>query len=236
MSAGNEHFSIRTYGRRKGHALSPRRTRLLEELLPRLKLDLSEVPPAPLTSLFAPGLSAPGVSQVWLEIGFGAGEHLAWQAQTHPDAGIIGCEPFINGVAALLGEIDERNIGNIRIWDDDARDVLDWLEDASIDRVFVLYPDPWPKARHHKRRLISPRTLKILARVMKRGAELRIGSDITDYVRATLEAVFATPDFEWLAERAEDWRTRPPDWPQTRYEKKAIQEGRKGHCLIFRRI
>ncbi len=202
----------------------------MDELLPGLKLDLNAASPAPLNSLFAPR-----VSQVWLEIGFGAGEHLAWQAQTYPDTGIIGCEPFINGVAALLGEIDERNLENIRIWDDDARDVLDWLKDGSIDRVFVLYPDPWPKLRHHKRRLISSATLKSLARVMKRGAQLRIGSDITDYVRATLEAVFATPDFEWLAERAEDWRNRPPDWPQTRYEKKAIREGRKGHCLIFRR-
>lgn len=231
MSAGNEHFSIRTYGRRKGHRLSPRKTRLMDELLPKLKLDLDASAPAPLTGLFANG-----VSQVWLEIGFGAGEHLAWQAETHPDTGIIGCEPFINGVAALLGEIEERSLKNIRIWDDDGRDVLEWLDDGSLDRVFVLYPDPWPKARHHKRRLISPEMLKILARVMKRGAQLRIGSDITDYVRASLEAVFFTPEFEWLAERPGDWRTRPPDWPQTRYEKKAIREGRKGHCLIFKRI
>lgn len=231
MSAGNELSTIRTYGRRKGHRLSPRKKRLMDELLPKLNLDLNTASPAPLTNLFEPC-----VSQVWLEIGFGAGEHIAWQAHEYPDAGIIGCEPFINGVAALLGEIEERNIANIRIWDDDARDVLDWLEDASIDRVFVLYPDPWPKVRHQKRRLISPATLEILARVMKSGAQLRIGSDITDYVRATLEAVFASPDFEWLAERAEDWRARPPDWPQTRYEKKAIREGRKGHSLIFKRI
>ena len=204
---------------------------MLDELLPGLKLDLGTAPPAPLTSLFIPG-----VSEVWLEIGFGAGEHLVWQGQANPDIGIIGCEPFINGVARLLSEVDERELKNIRIWDDDARDVLDWLEDGSIDRVFVLYPDPWPKARHHKRRLISHAMLEILGRVMSHGAQLRIGSDIPDYVRATLEAVFATGHFEWLAEGPADWRSRPGDWPQTRYEKKAIREGRKGHSLIFRRI
>lgn len=203
----------------------------MDELLPKNSLDLTKPPPASLTSLFTPG-----VTKVWLEIGFGAGEHMAWQAQANLDTGIIGCEPFINGVAALLGEIDDQNINNIRIWNNDARDVLDWLEDGSIDRVFVLYPDPWPKVRHHKRRLISPATLKLLARVMRHGAQLRIGTDIPDYVRATLESVFTTPEFEWLAERPDDWRTRPEDWPQTRYEKKAIREGRKGHCLIFRRI
>lgn len=199
--------------------------------MPKLLLDLDAAPPAPLTKLFPRS-----VSQVWLEIGFGAGEHLAWQAETNPRTGIIGCEPFINGVAALLGEIETRKLANIRLWDSDAREVLGWLGEGSLDRVFMLYPDPWPKARHHKRRLVSPRTLATLARVMRPGAELRIGSDIPDYVRATLEAVFTTPDFEWLAERPEDWRARPPDWPQTRYEKKAIREGRKAHCLIFRRL
>lgn len=222
---------LRTYGRRKGHRLSPRKTRLMDELLPRLRLDLEAPPPASLAKLFARP-----VSQIWLEIGFGAGEHLAWQAAANPDIGFIGCEPFINGVAALLGEIDTDGLANIRIWDGDAREVLDWLGDGSLDRVFILYPDPWPKTRHHKRRLISPQTLDALARVMKPGAQLRIGSDIDDYVRATLEAVFAGGHFEWLAERPGDWRTRPPDWPQTRYEKKALREGRKGHSLIFRRV
>lgn len=222
---------LRTYGRRKGHRLSPRKTRLMDELLPRLRLDLEAPPPASLANLFARP-----VSQIWLEIGFGAGEHLAWQAAANPDIGFIGCEPFINGVAALLGEIDTDGLANIRIWDGDAREVLDWLGDASLDRVFILYPDPWPKTRHHKRRLISPQTLDALARVMKPRAQLRIGSDIDDYVRAMLEAIFASGHFEWLAERPADWRTRPPDWPQTRYEKKALREGRKGHSLIFRRV
>lgn len=226
-----EKITIRTYGRRKGHSLSQRKLRLVDELLPGLRLDLSSPAPAPLAKLFP----AP-VSQVWLEIGFGAGEHLAWQANANPDTGIVGCEPFVNGVAKLLGEIEQQTLANIRIWDSDAREVLDWLSDASLDRVFILYPDPWPKKRHHKRRLISPGTLEILARVMKRGAELRIASDIGDYVRVTLESVFASGNFQWQAERPADWRTRPPDWPQTRYEKKALREGRKAHSLIFKRI
>ncbi len=231
MSAQRKQTLLRTYGRRKGHRLSPRKSRLLDELLPKLRLDLETPPPASLPELF-PGPAL----QVWLEIGFGAGEHLAWQAEANPQTGFIGCEPFINGVAKLLGEVEEKNFANIRIWDGDAREVLDWLEDASLDRVFILYPDPWPKTRHHKRRLVSPQTLTTLARVMKPGAQLRIGSDITDYVRVTLEAVFASGKFQWLAERPADWRVRPPDWPRTRYEKKALREGRKAHSLIFRRI
>ena len=231
MTAGNKHNPLRTYGRRKGHRLSARKTRLLDELLPKLRLDLETPPPAPLTSLF-PGSH----SHVWLEIGFGAGEHLVWQAQANPHIGFIGCEPFINGVATLLGEIDARKLANILIHDGDAREVLDWLADASLDRIFLLYPDPWPKARHHKRRLMSPRTLAAFARVMNRDAQLRVASDSGDYVRTTLEAVFAGKDFEWLAEGPGDWRSRPPDWPQTRYEKKALGEGRKAHSLIFRRV
>ncbi len=231
MSTGSDHITIRTYGRRKGHSLSPRKLRLLDTLVPGLRLDLSAPAPAPLASIFP----SPA-SQVWLEIGFGGGEHVAAQAESNPDIGVIGCEPFINGVAKLLGEIDARNLTNIRIWDDDARDVLDWLEDGSVERVFVLFPDPWPKKRHQKRRLISTATLAALGRVMKPGAELRIASDIGDYVRASLEAVFAGDGFEWQAERPGDWLARPADWPSTRYEKKALREGRKGHYLIFRRV
>ena len=228
---GRDPRRLRTYGRRKGHRLSARKTRLLDELLPKLRLDLEAPPPAPLASLF-PGSH----SQVWLEIGFGAGEHLVWQAQANPHIGFIGCEPFINGVATLLGEIDARKLANILIHDGDAREVLDWLADASLARIFLLYPDPWPKARHHKRRLMSPRTLAAFARVMNRDAQLRVASDSGDYVRTTLEAVFAGKDFEWLAEGPADWRARPPDWPQTRYEKKALGEGGKAHSLIFRRV
>lgn len=228
---GRDPRRLRTYGRRKGHRLSARKTRLLDELLPKLRLDLEAPPPAPLASLF-PGSH----SQVWLEIGFGAGEHLVWQAQANPHIGFIGCEPFINGVATLMGEIDARKLANILIHDGDAREVLDWLADASLARIFLLYPDPWPKARHHKRRLMSPRTLAAFARVMQPEAQLRVASDSGDYVRATLEAVFASKDFEWLAKGPADWRARPPGWPQTRYEKKALGEGGKAHCLMFRRV
>ncbi len=225
-----ENVTIRTYGRRKGHALSPRKQRLVDDLLPGLRLDLSSPAPEPLTEIF------PAASEVWLEIGFGGGEHLAWQAEANPQVGIIGCEPFLNGVAKLLSEIETRKLGNVRIWDGDAREVLDWLGKSSVARVFVLFPDPWPKTRHHKRRLISVRTLEALARVMQPGAELRIASDIGDYVRASLEAVFAGDAFEWPAECPSDWRERPAGWPPTRYEQKALREGRKGHFLVFRRV
>lgn len=230
MSSHDEHSPLRTYGRRKGHALSPRKKRLMDELLPTLRPDLESPPPRPLTGLFP----VP-VSEVWLEVGFGAGEHLLWQAERNPHAGIVGCEPYVNGVAALLGAMDERRLPNIRVWDGDAREVIDWLYDGSLTKVFVLHPDPWPKARHRKRRFISPGTLAVLARVMAPEAELRIATDIADYVRSSLEAVRVSGAFEWLAEIPASWRERPQDWPQTRYERKALKEGRKAIYLRFRR-
>lgn len=230
MASPTNESPIRTFGRRKGHRLSPRKQRLFDDLLPRLRPDLTLPPPDPLADLFA----AP-VSEVWLEVGFGAGEHLLWQARENPQAGIIGCEPFINGVASLLGNLDEVNPGNIAIWDGDAREILSWLGAACLSRVFVLHPDPWPKARHHKRRFISPGTLAEFARIMVPGAELRIASDIGDYIRSSLQAVRVNGAFEWQAERPGDWRTRPEDWPQTRYEKKAIREGRSACYLKFSR-
>jgi tRNA (guanine-N7-)-methyltransferase len=163
---------------------------------------------------------------VWLEIGFGGGEHLAWQAAANPDVGIIGCEPFVNGVAKLLAEIEDRDLANVRIHDGDARDLLDLLAPASLDRVFLLYPDPWPKARHRKRRLITAGTVERLARVMTDGAELRIASDIPDYVRWTLVHILSDGRFDWTARRPDDWRHRPTDWPRTRYESKALHSGR----------
>ncbi len=224
----DNHSTIRTFGRRKGHRLSPRKQRLLEEKLPGLRINPDNPPPRPLTDLFP---NSP--SQIWLEIGFGAGEHLVWQAEANPRAGLIGCEPYINGVAALLSSIEERGLANIRIWDGDARVVLDWLDEGSVARVFVLYPDPWPKARHRKRRLVSVDTLRSFARIMAPGGELRVATDIGDYVRSTLEAVQRSDAFSWTAECAGDWRVRPPDWPQTRYEKKARREGRGATYLTF---
>ena len=222
---------LRSYGRRKGHALSPRKDRLLQELLPRLKVPLDRPAPCPLLSLFDPG-----VSEVWLEIGFGSGEHLLWQAEHRPGIGLIGCEPFINGVASLLGLIEERGIDTIRVHNGDARDVLAWLPDASIGRLFLLFPDPWPKTRHLKRRLVSPDTVAEMARVIAPGGELRFASDSGDYAGQALCTLLASGAFVWTAERASDWRVRPPDWPETRYERKALSEGRQSAYLSLRHV
>lgn len=160
------------------------------------------------------------LDDVWLEIGFGAGEHLLWQAQHHPRTGLIGAEPYEGGVAKLLARLDGTE--NIRIHEGDAREILDALPDASIGRAFVLFPDPWPKTRHHKRRFVQAATLDALARVLKPGAELRFASDDADYLAWTLERLTAHPAFAWTATRAADWTERPADWPQTRYEAKAL--------------
>ncbi|MBS0276448.1 MAG: tRNA (guanosine(46)-N7)-methyltransferase TrmB [Proteobacteria bacterium] len=162
------------------------------------------------------------IDDVWLEIGFGAGEHLHWQALNHPRVGLLGAEPFVNGVAKLLTKIEDEPAPNIRIYMEDARDIIAALPEASLGRVFVLFPDPWPKLRHHKRRFLQTEMLDQLARVMKPGAELRFGSDDAPLVEYTLERLMAHPTFAWTATRASDWRQRTPDWPQTRYEAKQL--------------
>ena len=225
---GAELADLRSYGRRRGRKLSPRQTGLLTELLPRIAVELD----AP-AALPAPGLFAEPKRALWLEIGFGGGEHLVWQAKQNPDVGLIGCEPFEEGVVKVLTAIDEGNLQNIRLHMDDARDVLRWLPDAAIDRAFILFPDPWPKTKHRKRRLVNPVTLALLARVMRPGAELRLGTDIGDYARTMLVAMQATPAFKWTATCAGDWRQRPADWPETRYEQKAVREGRRSSYLRF---
>jgi tRNA (guanine-N7-)-methyltransferase len=222
---------LRSYGRRKGKPLSARKERLLQDLLPRLRLDLKGPAPGHLRDLF----TVP-VGEVWLEIGFGSGEHLLWQAEHHEDVGFVGCEPFINGVATLLGGIEDRGLATIRIHNGDAREVLVWLPDSSIGRVFILFPDPWPKKRQLKRRLISAETVSEFARVLAPGGELRFASDSGDYAARTLLLMGQSGAFTWLAERAADWRMRPPDWPDTRYERKALSEGRKPAYLSFKRL
>ena len=167
---------------------------------------------------------------LWLEIGFGGGEHMVHMAATYPRIGIIGCEPFINGVAMLLGKIRAAGVGNVSVYPGDARDLMDVLPDASIDRAFLMYPDPWPKARHHRRRFVTPEHLLPLARVMRPGAEFRVATDIPDYVRQTLEQV-PPAGFDTLAESECPW----DDWISTRYEQKALREGRAPHYLTFRR-
>ena len=175
------------------------------------------------------------VRDVWLEIGFGAGEHLAEQAEHHPEIGFIGCEVFEDGIVRLLGEVARRGLGNIRMFTDDARLLLAALPPGSIGRIFILFPDPWPKRRHHKRRLVAPATLDLLAAVMSDGAELRLATDDRDYLAWMLQHATAHPDFVWLARRPADWRERPDDWPETRYEAKARTAGRMPAFLRFTR-
>lgn len=176
-----------------------------------------------------------GAQPVWLEVGFGGGEHMVHQAVSNPDVGIMGAEPYINGVAMLLGKIRKAGASNIRVHPGDARDLMDVLPDGSIAKAFLLYPDPWPKKRHHRRRFVTAEHLEPLHRVLAPGAEFRIATDIPDYVRQAMEEV-PKVGFEWLAERAEDWRKPWGDWYSTRYEQKALREGRVPHYLTFRKI
>ncbi len=216
------------HGRRKGRPLSQAQAKLLAEKLPALRLDLSVPAPAPLAKLF-PG----GARRIWLEIGFGGGEHLLFQAAAHPETGIIGCEPFVTGVARVLQGMEAARLTNIRLHDGDANHVLDWLPDRSIDRVFILFPDPWPKRRHRKRRFLTAAGLDRLARVMRTGAQLRFASDIADYAVLVCEGVEASPDF---AARPGQLAARPDDWPVTRYAEKAEAAGRRCGYFVFERI
>ena len=217
------------YGRTKGYPLRQRQQALVDELLPQISTPDPERGEIDLKAMF------PAARAVELEIGFGGGEHLAWQAAHNPDTGFIGAEPFINGVAQLLQKIDAESLENIRVRHGDARPLIEALPAASLSRIYVLHPDPWPKKRHFKRRMISPWFFAEAARLLKSGGELRVASDIPDYVRWTLMHARDAPAFAWTAERAADWRTRPDDWPQTRYEAKARREGRPPAYLKFRR-
>lgn len=227
----NADLELRSYGRRRGRKFSPRQARLMAELLPRIAPPLSTPPPADL----AQAMFGPGITDVWLEIGFGGGEHLIWQARNNLTTGLIGAEPFEDGVVKVLAAIEEQALGNIRIHAEDARDLLRWLPVASIGRAFILFPDPWPKRRHVKRRLINSQLLGQLARVMRPGAELRIATDIGDYARTILMAFQGADAFRWTAEGPADWRRQPADWPATRYQEKARREGRACSFLRFQR-
>jgi tRNA (guanine-N7-)-methyltransferase len=224
----SDSLELRSFGRRIGRSLSPRQAQLWETL-PQLQLDMSQ--PAVIAELFPRPMR-----EIWLEIGFGGGEHLVWQAQHNSDVGHIGCEPFRDGVVKVLSSIDEHRLDNIRLHADDARDVLRWLPAASISRAFVLFPDPWPKTKHQKRRLVNGSLLAALARVLIPGGQLRLGTDIADYARTMLMAAQHEPQLRWTAETADDWRVRPDDWPQTRYEAKAVREGRSSCYLFFERL
>ena len=218
------------FGRRKGKALRAGQARLFETLLPSLCIDLQSSAPASLAALF-PG----GVREVRLEIGFGGSEHLIAQAQLYPDCGFIGIEPFINGMAKALAAIDAKGLTNIRLHHGDATVVLAWLPSASLARIDLLYPDPWPKRRHWKRRFVQDESVAAIARVLRNGGEFRFASDIDDYSAWTLLRLLRSPDFDWTAERADDWRQPWPDFGGTRYEAKAKREGRTPCYLAFRR-
>jgi tRNA (guanine-N7-)-methyltransferase len=222
---------IHSYGRRRGRRLRAGRAALVDDLLPRVSIAA----PAPGAPLDPATLFPRPVTAVWLEIGFGGGEHLAAQAAAHRDTGFIGAEPYINGFANLLARVHEHALDNVRLWTDDIRLLLPSLPAASIGRVFILFPDPWPKLRHHKRRLVTTGCLDELARVIPVGGELRLATDDVDYLTWMLERLTIHPAFEWRARRADDWRVRPADWPPTRYETKAIAEGRVSTYLRFGR-
>ena len=215
---------LRSYGRRRGRKLSSLQQGLIETVLPRVRVD-----PADPVAGFAAGHR----SEIWLEIGLGGGETLVWQEQQNPSVGLIGCEPFEEGVVKVLTRIAADGLANIRLHPDDARPVLRGLPQAAISRCFILFPDPWPKNKHQKRRLINGAMLAEIDRVLKPGGELRIGTDIADYARTILMAFQGTGAFRWQAKGPDDWRVRPEDWPQTRYEQKAVREGRTSVYLRF---
>jgi tRNA (guanine-N7-)-methyltransferase len=218
------------YGRRKGHRLRARQAGLFGSLLPRLALDLTKPAPTKLAALFPFRVEA-----VRLEIGFGGAEHLIAQAQAHPHIGFIGCEPFVNGMAKALSAIAELELENIRLHHGDATMLLAWLPASSLKRVELIYPDPWPKRRHWKRRFVQDATVAALARVLAPGGEFRFASDWADYTAWTLQRLMRCPDFAWTAERADDWRKPWPDFAGTRYQAKALREGREPCYLTYRR-
>jgi len=218
------------FGRRKGHKLRVHQADLIAQLLPRLSLDLEGPAPADLTTLFEPAIDS-----VRLEIGFGGGEHLVAEAIAHPATGFIGCEPYVNGMAKILVQIEAHDIGNIRLVAGDAAELLAWVPQRSLARIDLIHPDPWPKRRHWKRRFVQDATVAAMARAIVPGGEFRFVCDIDSYVEWTLVHLLRAPQFEWLAERADDWRLPWPNYTMTRYGRKATREGRRATYLRFRR-
>ena len=216
------------FGRRKGHALRPRQTALFETLLPRLAIDTDSAAPSDLRTLFPVE-----VDEIRLEIGFGGGEHVLAQAVLHPRAGFIGSDAFVNAIAKTLAGIEERKLANVRLHFGDAAHLIEWLPPAALARVDLLYPDPWPKRRHWKRRFVQDESLKEIARVLRPGGEFRFATDIADYAAWTLARVLRSRDLIWTAEKADDWRRPWPGFGGTRYEAKAMREGRTPAYFIF---
>jgi tRNA (guanine-N7-)-methyltransferase len=214
LSAHPDRNRRKLYGRRKGPKLSQRQAGLRRTLLDELAYRPDNDPFAQFPN---------GVRELWLEVGFGAGEHLMWQAQHHPGVGLIGAEPYEMGMAKLLTKLEEMPLNTVRLYEGDGRDIIEKLPDQSLGRFFLLFPDPWPKTRHHKRRFLQMEMLDQLARVLKPGAELRFATDDKSYLPYALERLMAHPAFDWLAQGPSDWKSRPADWPPTRYETKAIK-------------
>ncbi len=217
---------LASYGRRRGRRLRSGKQQLMDTLLPQLTISLP-IDDRRMRELL------PRRDAYWLEIGFGGGEHLAHQATLHNDTGFIGCEPYINGVGDLLKAIDARQLVNIRLYPGDARELLPHLPDGFFSKAFILFPDPWPKARHHKRRLIQREFLDLLATKMKPGGELLLATDHADYLTWMLEQLLLSPHFEWTARQSADWLEPPADWVETKYQKKAKAEGRGATFLRF---
>ncbi|MFZ4126158.1 MAG: tRNA (guanosine(46)-N7)-methyltransferase TrmB [Rickettsiales bacterium] len=225
---------LSSFGRNRGRSLRPYQQQLVDELLPQISVipakagihaqmgDVSE-----LIGIDPRLRGGDNWSKFALEIGFGGGEHLAAQAKHNPDTLYIGCEPYINGVAKLLTEIDQHKIKNIRLHTRDARELLEVLPEAIFDEIFVLFPDPWPKIRHNKRRLVNQQTLSMLARVHKKGGRLLVATDHVDYSAWILEHLLAHPDYEWTAKEKADWQTPPKDWTVTKYQRKTTEQGRE---------
>jgi tRNA (guanine-N7-)-methyltransferase len=219
------------FGRRKGHKLRPRQARLIDTLLPQLAIDLTRPAPAELGSLFPLA-----VTEVRLEIGFGAGEGMVAEAKGSPQVGFIGVEPFVNGMAKALAAIETEGVRNIRLHFDDAVNLIAWLPESSLARIDLIHPDPWPKRRHWKRRFVQDETVARLARILRRGGEFRFVTDIADYAAWTLQRLARSPNFAWTAQCADDWRKPWPGFTSTRYYAKAAREQRLSCFLIFRRI
>lgn len=209
----DHHPPLRSFGRLKSRPIKPRQAALMETRLPSLRIPGGPVDAAALM---------PTARETWLEIGFGGGEHMAAQAGRHPDVLILGAEPFVNGVASAVRHIDEQGLANVRLHDNDVRELIARIPDAGLARVFILFPDPWPKTRQQKRRLVQPELVAELARVLRPGGRLRFASDVASYVDQALERIIAHPAFGWQAERPDDWRVPPADHITTRYEEKRL--------------
>jgi tRNA (guanine-N7-)-methyltransferase len=218
------------FGRRKGHKLRKRQAELIDTLLPRLAIDVTRPAPAELTVLFPLA-----VSEIALEIGFGGGENMIAQAVARPQTGFIGVEPFVNGMAKALAAIETAGLRNIRLHFDDAAALIAWLPAATLMRIDLIHPDPWPKRRHWKRRFVQDATVAQFARVLRPGGEVRFVTDIADYAAWTLRHFIKSADFAWTAQRADDWRNAWPDFAGTRYHAKAARAQRAPCFLIFRR-